>query len=151
MEWIEHVSGGCGVSSADWKWWTGHGGEHYTSGPHDSREAAIEAGRDEFCGEAFDICEAKQNPLKLSQWINVERMVVDADESVGDSDRVCGEFDEPPYFPVTPEQEKDLTERIKRACDEWQAAYGLVFTVRTFSDVRNHETIPASETTEAAE
>jgi hypothetical protein len=151
MERVEHSAGGSGVTSADWEWWAGQGGEHFTSGPHDSREAAVEAGKEEFPGEPFDICEAKQAPLKLSDWIDVDRIMQDAEDSIDESDRVCSDFDEPPYFPVTPEQEKDLTARIKRACDEWQAAHGLVFTVRTFSDARNHESIPAEETSEAAE
>jgi hypothetical protein len=139
------------VTNADWKWWAGQGGEHYTSGPHDNREAAVESGRDEFDGDAFEICEAKQDPLKLSDWIDVERLLEDAEEGISDSDRVCADFDEPPFFEINAEQEKDLTERIKRACDEWQAAHGLVFTARTFSNVRNHETFPESEPTEAAQ
>jgi hypothetical protein len=127
---------------SDWKWWVGQGGERYTSGPHDSREQAIEAGREEYTGDAFDICEAKQDPLKVSDWIDADRMLEWAEEQVEDSERVCWEFDDPPYFPVKPDQEKDLVERIKRACDEWQEAHCLVFTVSTFSAVRNHETIP---------
>ena len=139
------------MSGAEWKWYVGQGGERFDAGPLDSREEAIEQGREEYNGEAFDICEAKQDPLKVSDWIDADRILEWAEEQVGDSDRICFEFDEPPYFPVKPEQEKDLTERIKRACDEWQAAHGLVFKVSTFSAARSHETIPEIETSEAAE
>lgn len=134
------------MNEKQWFWYAGQGGENYTSGPHSTREEAIEAGRDEYCGEAFEIIEATQPPLRLADWLNVERAIEDAEESLSDSDRVCWEYeDDPPHFEHTPEQGKDLYERIAKACDEWQAAHGLIFKVRTFADTRNFEQIPEAD------
>ena len=44
-----------------------------------------------------------------------------------------------PWFLTTPAQANDLETRIKKACDEWQAAHGLVFTTAPFSHTRNDE------------
>jgi len=67
-------------------------------------------------------------------------MLETAEDNIADSDRVNYEYgDEGPFFGCTPEQERDLEERIKRACDEWQEEHGLVFKSNTFSASRNRE------------
>lgn len=133
-----------------WAWWSGHDEEWMNCGPCDTREEAIEEARQDACGEFQDeadgkwkvsvyVVEARQDPLRLADWIETDRLLERAEESLYDSDRVSGEHDDGPWFECTKEQEADLAARIKRACDEWQEAHGLVFTSQTFSASRNHD------------
>lgn len=138
-----------------WQWFAGASCEEYmTIGPCETREQviaeAIQDGFGEYLDETvnppkwmnrFHICEARNDPLRLADWIGTELLLERAEESISDSDRASCEYDDGPYFEVTPEQESDLTRRIAQACDEWQAAHGLVFTCNTFSAVRNDEDI----------
>lgn len=138
------------MNDTGWKWFSGTNDESFAHGLFDTREEVIQAAQDDACGEFQDaddtwkvgvhLVEARQDPLRLGEWIDVERMLERAEEDLGESDRVCYEFDDdPPYFESTREQQADLKTRIKRACDEWQAAHNLVFTVRTFSASRNND------------
>lgn len=136
-------------TSGHWGWWAGSNEEYCTIGPCGSREEVIAAARSEAMGEfqdnagawklSFFICEAEQRPLRLADWIEVDRLLERADEDLSDSDRVGAECDDGPWFEATKEQEADLAARIASACDQWQAAHKLVFTCRTFSASRNHE------------
>lgn len=138
------------MDRAGWQWWAGSGDECYTVGPCDSRDDAISEATGECLGEfeqdgewklSFHICEARKDPLNLSDWImDIDELLERAEESVGDSDR-ASEYDDPPYFDCTKEQQADLERRIKLACDDWQKAHGLVFTTWTFSASRNHEQV----------
>lgn len=134
-----------------WRWWGGISEEWCTIGPHLTRDAVIaEAIENEInAAQGADgrwtvsvfVCEARQDPLRLADWIDAERLIERAEESLYDSDRVSGEYDEGPFFRATPEQEKDLITRIKAACDQWQAEHGLKFACSTFSDCRNSEMV----------
>ena len=44
---------------------------------------------------------------------------------------------------ATAEQKADLEARLKRACDEWQAAHGLVFKTYMFTASRKDEYVAA--------
>jgi hypothetical protein len=132
----------------EWKWWGGTNQEVCTWGPCDTREQAIAEGIEDGCGEfqdetgkwkiGFHIVEARNDPLRLSDWIDTEAALERAGESVGDSDR-ASENDDGDYFGATREQQADLEKRIKAACDDWQTANGLVFETWTFSSSRNNE------------
>lgn len=130
-----------------WAWWASSDGEFYRIGPCATRaEVIAEAVSDEvgyLDDGAFriEVCEARTNPLRLADWIGADSLLERAGEDVWDSDRVCSEFDDDDIFAVTADQGKDLIERIKRACDEWQAAHGLVFKVHTFSAMRSMEVV----------
>ncbi len=136
-------------TTSPWQWWAGKDEEVFTVGPEDTREAIIQAAIDDCLGEcqdddgtwklSFHIVEARQDPLRLADWIEADELLERAEDGVADSDRTSSENDDGPWFECSPEQEKDLQERIKRACDEWQAAHGLVFTCITFSHTRNSE------------
>lgn len=136
---------------APWQWWAGSTEECFTVGPEDTREAIIQAATNDSLGEfqheeggwnlGFHIVEARSDPLRLADWIESDRLLERAEDSVADSDRISSENDEGPWFDCTPEQEKDLEERVKRACDEWEAAHGLTFACATFSHTRNQEHI----------
>lgn len=133
-----------------WRWWSGTSEEWMSHGPFLTREEAIDAARedgpDAFQDEAgvwkvgIYVCEATQPLLRLADWIVDPRyLLTDADDRLVDSDRVAGEFDDGPWFVATPDQERELAEAIKRACDEWQARHGLVFTCLTFAAQRNND------------
>ena len=105
-----------------------------------TREEAIAEGKAEH-DSSFYICSASSPPLRLADWINADQVLEQAEEQLFESDRVASECDDGPWFEVTPDQRRDLVERLQRACDEWQAAHGLVFTCRTFEHMSPPERI----------
>lgn len=145
---VEHVRTPADVP---WQWYSGRDDENFSFGPCDTREEAIRlAVEDGMCEERsaddpevwenhIHLIEAQSAPLRLADWIATDTLLERADEAVADSDRACYEHDDGPWFEATPEQEADLAARLRRACDEWQAAHGLTFTCRTFSASRNAE------------
>ncbi|MDI6835412.1 MAG: hypothetical protein QMD99_06825, partial [Rhizobiaceae bacterium] len=138
-------------TESPWQWWAGENEEWCTVGPENSREEIIQAATGDELGEyqddggtwrlSFHIVEARQDPLRLADWIEADELLERAEENFANGDRRADEYDDGPWFECSPEQEKDLAERIKRACDEWQAAHGLVFACSTFSHTRNSEHI----------
>lgn len=134
--------------TGEWKWWGGTDEEVCTWGPYDTRDEVIQAGIEDGCGEfqdesgkwkiGFHIVEARKDHLRLSDWIDADRALERADESVADSD-LASEYDDGGYFDCTTEQQRDLERRIKSACDEWQDHHGLAFKTWTFSASRNNE------------
>jgi hypothetical protein len=144
-----------------WGWWAGYNEEYCTIGPCGSREEVIAAATAEAMGEfqtadgdwklGFWICEAEQRPLRLADWIEVDRLLERAEEVLSDSDRVGCEGDDGPWFEVTVAQEADLHKRIAATCDEWQAAHGLVFTCKAFSASRHHTHVVCAHPLDKAE
>lgn len=131
-------------------WWHSRYEDSVCSGPFATRDEAISAAVADggYASEEdgrevhrFWICEARNEPLRLADWISADTLLERADESVIESDRACSEFDDGLFFEATPEQDADLAKRIKAACDEWQAAHGLTFTCNTFSHVWNQEQV----------
>jgi len=116
-----------------WFWFSGSNDEWYQNGPCKTREQAIL----ELDGEGGYIIEARQDPVKLSDYADLEGAIERAHEGSYD---LIGE-DGDPIFEVTPEQEKDLIARLKAAADQWQADHKLVFTPRMFTATRNAEKI----------
>lgn len=131
-----------------WKWYSGNDEEHFSLGPFETRQDAIDTARDDACGEFQDVdgswkvgihlVEARKESLRLSEWIDVERMIERADEDVGESDR-ASENDDPPYFDIGPAYAAVLERRIKAVVDAWQKSSGLTFDTYTFSAMRNPE------------
>jgi len=141
-------------NGSGWQWWAGANEEWFTIGPCDTKEQAIDEALNDGIGEwldetqdppawmqSFFVVEARQYPLKLSDWINADLILDLANENLVGSDRVSSENDDGPWFEVTPEQQADLVNRLKSVCDEWQSSHGLVFHSSTFSHQRNSETI----------
>ena len=135
--------------TGEWQWWAGRDDEWCTVGPEPTRDAVIDAAVADGAGEVqddngnwmhkFHIMEARQDPLRLSDWIGLNWLLERANESLADSDRVSCENDDGPWFDATPEQEKELCDRIRRVCDAWQMEHGLKFHSTTFSHARNSE------------
>lgn len=128
-----------------WEWWIGSTNEVYEEGPFATKGEAMAAGSRDF-PDGFYICEASNPPVRLSDYAPVEEFLEYAEEQLADSSRCSIEHDEYPCFDVTAEQRADLEGRMKRACDEWQAAHDLVFTVRTFDATRNNEFVKPGRT-----
>lgn len=135
----------------EWHWYHAIHEEGSYSGKCPSREDAISEGMNDWGDEhGFWIAEATNPSVKLFDYIDVHRIVEDAEEAVFEDDRASAEWDDI-VFKVTPDQKADLAARIKAACDEWEAANGLTFTVNTFKDMRNVEYIEAQGDTEVSE
>ncbi|AXQ93173.1 hypothetical protein LV780_04710 [Cereibacter azotoformans] len=118
-----------------WGWYAGSDGENYHTGPLASRDHAVAA----LYGEAGYIIEARQDLLPLSHYVDAEDILDRADECADD---MKGDGCEP-IFEATPEQVADLDARLKRSCDEWQAAHGLRFKPCAFTASRNEAWIEA--------
>ncbi|MBA4352942.1 MAG: hypothetical protein C0427_17045 [Rhodobacter sp.] len=115
-------------------------------GPHASREAAISAGRACYGEEdGFCVCEAFNGPLDLNEYARWHDFLERAEEAVIESDRINTEYEEGPFFDVTPEQAQDLETHLRHAVTIWQEKHGLQFVCRTFSDMRNMEHVPAAK------
>jgi hypothetical protein len=67
-------------NTAPGSWWSGRNPEFYTSGPHDTREEAILAGREEFEGQGFYIVEAAMIEIRLSASRLLDDQYFDSDE-----------------------------------------------------------------------
>lgn len=120
--------------TGEWFWWSGFDGEKY-DGPFKTREAAI-ANLD---GERGYVCEARQDPLMFSDWLDMDLIFDHAEDRMADNNLVNEDGDS--VFEVSDEQAKDLADRLKRACNEWQAAHGLVFVPWSFTEIRNKAVI----------
>lgn len=150
---FEAIDGSGFEAQAPWGWYHSADEEQMSAGPFASREEAIADGKGygyaSFPSEgenpvdlvSFHIQEAANDPLRLADWIGADRLIERADEEVSESDRVSSDWDDGAFFECTAGQEEDLQERIRRACDEWQAAHGLIFTCHTFSRWRNGEVV----------
>jgi len=125
-----------------WYYAESSGAEHWQGG-FATRDEAIANGDGEFDGSDFYVVSAKNPPVRLADWVNADDVLGHAADEIYDSDRVCSEFDDGPIFEATPALEADLAARIRQACDEWQKAHGLIFTVRTFSSMGEPERIEA--------
>ncbi len=136
----------------EWQWWAGSGEEWMGIGPCPTRDDAVsemvDDGSAEYLDETVDppvwrnkfyICEAKQDPLRLSDWIGLDWLIDRAEENLADSERVSCEHDDGPWFDITKEQEAELCEALRKACDDWQVSHGLKFHSSTFSHTRNGE------------
>lgn len=136
------------MSNDHWFWFASNNQEDYAIGPFADRDEAIataisdELGLDDDNGsQHFWIAEGHQPPLRLADWFDSDRFLETCNDALWDSDRVSYEHDDGDIFSCTRDQGADLIARLKAACDEWQAAHNLTFNVRTFSAMRNMESI----------
>lgn len=126
-----------------WKWfYAGHDEAEVWRGPYENREAAIKAGLTDLDEhDVIWVVQASNPPVRLADWIGAADELIDrAGEAIMYSDRVCGDHDED-VFVVTPAQGADLAARIRQACDDWQAAHGLIFTVHSFDQMASPEAV----------
>lgn len=131
-----------------WRWYAGGFEDaEVWEGPFSTREKAIAAGLLVYPDGVY-VAEGRNPPVLLSDYAPIDRFRELCDEALLDSDRVSYEFDDDYAFDCTPVQDKDLQERLRRACDDWQQAHGLVFTVRTIAEMRGGEYVPGEARSE---
>ncbi|MBB3940726.1 hypothetical protein GGR39_002383 [Novosphingobium fluoreni] len=115
-------------------WWASRDGDFYTSGPHDTREQAIFAGREDFDGGAFHIVEAGIAPLRFSAARLIDQQYFEDDElfhpgaSGADRRGNC----------------KAADAELQEMLDAWLVRHADTFVAPTmFAWSRNEEFIPA--------
>ena len=67
-------------------------------------------------------------------------MAIKKKETFSETESLC-EYDEGPFWDVTPEQEKELVELLEKVVYEWQAKNNINCNSKTFSHTRNYEVI----------
>lgn len=132
----------------DYKWWAGRDEEHFSLGPFDTREQAIDEGRSEFYddeGPGFHIIEAAKRLLDVSKFMSaaqfVENLLERVDEDIIDEH---GNEDGDPMLDPTPEQEKDLAAMFKATFGAWQLKHKIVVEPYVFTHTRHREHVPAA-------
>lgn len=136
----------------EFHWYASDNAEIYSIGPENSRDDVIEAARREELGFqeaddegparlAFYVVEANKTVLTAADWVLPRDLFEAALERLSESEH-CDEYGEcNGAFECTPDQERDLRERLRAACDEWQQAHGLHWVSYSFSQSRNEELI----------
>ena len=108
-------------------------------GGFDTRAEAVANG-DRTYDDYFFVALGVNPPLRLADWIGADDILERATETLADSDRTTGDEDQD-WFAVTVDQAADLAARLRQACDDWQAAHGLVFTCWCFAAMSPPERI----------
>lgn len=141
------------VSQTDFHWYASADAERYTI-KEDTRDAVIAAATAERMGEEtgedgqlrlfFYIAEASKYDLRIADyalpsddedlWETVEENAAQWD--FGNPD---GGTDE--LFSCAIEARKDLLQRLKATCEQWQADHNLSWSSWAFAISRNEETI----------
>lgn len=122
------------------RWYYGQGIEPDSyNGPCDTREEAIEEGRDTYGDDGYSICEADKMVPRLD--------VLDWDFVVGrieDCNPDCWSEDGPEDFGATTEQTDELERMLAATLREWNAKHGLI-RAWGFATMRNQEYFPPAE------
>lgn len=128
------------MSDKNWKWYAGSNDEYFCVGPCETRDAAIDEGRQNFGDDTgFHIIEAEKSNVTLADYMGADTVLEEAEERVCD----LGDEDGTPIFDVTEDQEKDLISHLRSACDAWQIKHKLIFVPWRFTSSRNAEFIEA--------
>jgi len=119
-----------------WLWFSGSNDENY-SNTHNTREHAIA----ELDGHGGYIVEARQDPMRMANYIDADSLFESAEEDASEFSNGDGD----PIFECTRDQQSDLQDRLRQACDKWQEDHELVFKPWCFTDTRNSEKIAPDE------
>jgi hypothetical protein len=128
------------IEKDKYMWWCGTSDERFDT-QHATREDAIAHGRDEYegCEEGFHICEAVTPSIKVSNYLDFELLLEQANEQCfdnhGDPD---GDGD---MISATKEQENALEKAIRECVDKWQSENEITVSAYQFSKSRNEEYI----------
>lgn len=136
-----------------WGWYAStDGGEIYRLGPKDSREALLEAIRDECAGEyqrapgewrlQAEIAYCQVNHVDLARWLDVDRLLEDLGEVLEDSGEGTTEYsDRHPLEEITAAQAEELGRALRATIRAWQARHRLALQCWNFADVVKRETV----------
>lgn len=122
----------------EWQWWAGDNEEWFSSGPHPTREVAIDQGRDYFGEEAIlHIVEAAPQRVTFSASNLIEAQYFECDDYFsgehGDPDRVGG-----------PDVVKAADAELQSLLDWWASRWQHTFNrPEMFAATRNSEVVPA--------
>lgn len=133
------------TTDSEWGWYVAQFEDDDTwEGPFLTRDEAVRVGLEiarEVGSETIYIAECRKQPVMLSAYVSAVGLLGAATEAFRGSDRAAGDDCDEEIFRCPAGQLYDLEVRLKRACDEWQARYGLVFPPKTFNQNRNYESI----------
>lgn len=105
-------------------------------GPHDTREAAVAAGRVEYGGEAFAVCEGERfkNRHDIFDDDYLADRFNDANEDYAGEENASEKWEQP--------QINELVRELEQVFSAWLDRHGYrdAYSI----DVRSYETIPAA-------
>lgn len=118
-------------------------------GPFDSKELAILGGMKRKLGETykgkssgyeFDVFMAKYEPVKLSEWVDIEGEIFNANDYARE---VIPPFvnDDRNLFDLSDDDKRILKASVNAAIDKWQNERNLVFNVDEFYKTKNREAV----------
>jgi hypothetical protein len=129
------------MSEDTYKWWAGT-----SLGPFDSKEQAIQAGREKFT-HPFYVSLAAVEHLKISEFVEPRLVIEDADSMMCDDADHYGLDDSQQNFILYSEQQlKDFELRMKKCIDEWQENNNLIVKRRSLTDVKEEIFVPIQDT-----
>ena len=125
-----------------WGWWGGSNDEHYSGGPFDAREEAVEYVRESY--EEGYVVEAYISDIDLSKQFCADSWLERVDEHLFEE---CSGENGPDSFieDITDDQVKDLQKVVREAVAMWQAQNQIVITPYLFTGSRNEEFIKAKD------
>lgn len=130
-------------ATQNWGWWIGDDHEHYSSGPHATREDAIRTAKNDkmgYCGEgktvAFCLVEAQSGPIDFAPLFDARDWLDWVDEN-----QLCdlwGE-DESKLDELSEDDISSLQKHVFSAIQMWQVGRKVQIVPYIFSNSRNTE------------
>jgi len=114
---------------SNWQWWSGDNDEHFTNGPFETREDAIEA----LDGDGGYVIEAERHVVTFS----AERLI--NDQYFDCEDYFSGDYSEPARY-GSEEFVKQADAELQQLLDNWLAKWSVCFVQpEMFCRQRNDE------------
>lgn len=127
-----------------WGWWIGDDDEHYSSGPHPTREDAIRTAKNDqmgYCDEeqtvAFCLIEAQSGPIQFAPLFNAHEWLEWIDEN--DLSELWGESGASKLDTLSDDDIASLQQYVFSAIQTWQVGRNVQIVPYIFSATRNFE------------
>lgn len=128
----------------NWGWWIGDNDDHYSSGPHATRDHAILAAKFERMGfeaedqtVAFCIVEAQSNPIEFAPLFDAREWLEWVDENKLSD--LWGESGESRLDQLGETDIDNLQDKVVAAIQSWQVGLKVQILPYIFSNTRNAE------------